>query len=107
MASFAGSSTCSRNSQLLWTSYTDLMKPPVIGTTSFRAVRRKARLPEPLPAGVAAMYGKAAEQRHVHVAPNRVISPDVGPRLGGASLPTSAPPGEPASGQIREVLRRP
>jgi hypothetical protein len=74
------------------------MKPPAISTTSFRSVRRKPRLLEPLPAGVAAMYGKAAEQKHVHVALNRVSEPDLGPRPGRVSPPMHARPQEPASG---------
>jgi hypothetical protein len=98
MACSAGPSTSGRNSQLLRTSYTDPMKPPVIGTTSVRSVRRKPRLLEPLPAGVAAMYGKAAEQRHVHVAVNRPIRPDVEPVPGKVSPPMHARPQEPASG---------
>jgi hypothetical protein len=74
------------------------MKPPVISTTSFRSARRKPRPPQPLPAGVAAMYGKAAEQTHVHVALNRVFSPDMGPGRELVSPPTHVRPLEPASG---------
>jgi hypothetical protein len=73
------------------------MKRPVISTTLFRSMRREPRSPEPLPAGVAAMYGKAAEQKHVHVALNRVIGPDVGPGPGRVSPPTHARPQGPVS----------